>query len=392
MEALQCCPLGGGFRHCILRKVCHLTSVHWADDVRITCKECVSLAEAGWDVHLVAQGDLPSGFDGVTHHRLPPPPPRRFQRMVGATQRVYRLAKKVDAGIYHFHDPELMPLGLLLKLHGKKIVYDVHEDLPRDILTKTWIPRFLRRILAGLMNIAEHIASAIFDGVITATPTIAERFTSSKAVCVRNFPRLSEFKVVPRAACHSQRQSFVYIGLISHTRGLKNMLQAAAMIGKKNGALMKLELAGPVDRIDIRAAIHSSNADDLVRYHGCLDRIGIAQLLANALAGMVVLHPMPTFRHSLPIKLFEYMAAGLPVIASDFPLWRKIIDEARCGLLVNPLDTKKIAEAMQWILDHPDEARSMGQRGRDIVQQKFNWENEASELLNFYERLAGAGS
>lgn len=388
MEALQCRAVGGGVRHRIVRKVCHLTSVHRADDVRITHKECASLAEAGWCVHLVAQGDLPSGLEGVVHHPLPPAPSRRWQRIAGTTQRVYRKAKEVGADIYHFHDPELIPAGMLLKFTGKKVVYDVHEDVPRDILTKKWLPRYTRLVLAGLMNATEHISCSLLDGLVAATPTIAERFPAVKTACVRNFPRLSDFTVAPRMNSHQKPASFAYIGLINQARGLNNMLQAAAIIAERAGVLINLDLAGPLDEVNIKEAIHRYDAEHFVHYHGCLDRTHVAGLLNKARAGLVVLQPLPSFRDALPVKMFEYMAAGLPVIASDFPLWRKVVHEAQCGLLVDPLDTKEIARAMQWVVDHPDESRAMGQRGRKAVEQTFNWENEASALLNFYERVA----
>jgi hypothetical protein len=103
--------------------------------------------------------------------------------------------------------------------------------------------------------------------------------------------------------------------------------------------------------------------------------------------GLVILHPNINYVQSQPVKLFEYMAAGLPVIASDFPLWREIIDGAKCGLLVDPFDVKGIAEAITWLLEHPHEAELMGKRGQEAVYQKFNWNTEADKLIACYNEL-----
>ena len=388
MAPLQCRAVGAGICRGCLKKVCHITSVHCADDVRITHKECASMAQAGWEVHLVASGIAPPGLKNVAHHPLPPQPQTRLWRMLEQPWRAYRKAKAVDAEVYHLHDPELLPVGFLLKLRGKSVVYDVHEDVPRDILTKQWVSPVLRAVMASLMEAVERVAARLFDGVVAATPVIAQRFPPKKTVTVRNFPRESEF-LTPGNPAKQSPGLFVYVGLINDSRGLDTMLQAASLL-RTSGA--NLELAGPSDAADVEGILSRGPANANVRYLGLLDREGISRMLSTAAAGLVVLKPLQSFQEALPVKMFEYMAAGLPVIASDFPLWRTIIDGEKCGILVDPLDPQALASTMSWILEHPAEAAEMGKRGRAAVRERYNWESEARALLGFYEALSPRNS
>jgi glycosyltransferase involved in cell wall biosynthesis len=115
----------------------------------------------------------------------------------------------------------------------------------------------------------------------------------------------------------------------------------------------------------------------------------VMQLLATAQVGIVVDHPIPNYIDGYSTKMFEYMLAGLPVVASNFPLWQEIIGEAGCGLMVDPHQPEEVAEAIAWLLTHPDEAQKMGDRGRHAVLERFNWTIEAEKLLGLYSGLIG---
>jgi glycosyltransferase involved in cell wall biosynthesis len=359
--------------------------VHPTDDVRIFGKECRSLAMNGFDVTLIGPGDS----DIVEKVRIIGVPGartnRRIRRMIESSIRLTLKVVGRRADIYHFHDPELIVMGIVLKAIGRRVVYDVHEDLPRGIMHKHWIRPQLRAVVASVMTAIEAIAGAAFDGIVAATPTIAARFPPRKTVLIRNFPRVEEFAPVAGAAYCERPLQVAYVGLLDGTRGLFDMIEAAGRA--KNGGPCPLVLAGRFTTVDDEARSRASPSWPRVAYLGWLDRAGIARVLSCVRAGIVVLHPVPSYVVSYPIKMFEYMAAGLPVIASDFPVFREILDGGACGLLVEPRDPAGLAGAIQWIFDHPAEARVIGERGRRRVETLYTWEAEESRLADFYRRL-----
>jgi len=365
-------------------KICHLTSVHPPFDTRIFYKECRTLAQAGYEVVLVVQHDKNDVIDGVRIKAVPKPKNRR-ERMTKTVWQVYKAAVAENADIYHFHDPELIPVGIMLKLKGKKVIYDVHEDVPKDILTKYWIPSFLRRTASASASLFEKIGSKFFDGIIAATTTIADKFPLDKTAAVQNFPMLNEL-VTPDATPYPDRpNNIVYVGGIAALRGIREMVQAVELLPETLKA--RLCLAGVFSPAELYNDICAMPGWARVEFLGWQSREQVAALLGRVRVGLVLFHPAPNHCDSQPNKLFEYMSAGVPVIASNFPLWRKIIEGAGCGLVADPLDPHVIASAIEWLLTHPDEAEAMGKKGQEAVRKLYNWEHEAKALINCYERL-----
>ena len=373
------------------KEIAHITSVHPRADTRIRIREVGSLAPGlGRAVALFVQdgkGDSvePGGMIRIID--TGPAPQGRLARMTLGVWRMLRALHSARLRVVHFHDPELIPLGVILKCLGYRVVYDVHEDLPRQVLTKYWLPAFARRPVSWAMSACEWLAARVFDAIVPAEPKIAGRFPSHKTTLVQNFPIADELVVADGVPYRERPPHFACIGGISVIRGIHEMIQATAIARGADGQEVRLCLAGVFQPAGLLAEARSAPSWAQVDFHGWADRKQVAGILGSVRAGLAVLHPTPKYLDAWPTKMFEYMSVGLPVIVSDFPLWRSIVEDARCGLLVDPLDPQAIAGAMQWILDHPDEAEAMGRRGRTAVETHYNWETEAEKLIALYNKL-----
>lgn len=366
--------------------ITHLSSVHPAKDVRIYYKECRSLAARFGPVVLIAQTggrELCSGVEILPLKHFG----QRWNRMTLGMLNAAFQAFSARSKIVHFHDPELIPAGLVLRALGRKVIYDVHEDLPRQVMCKPWLAPPLRRLVGALTEVLERIAAKCLSGIVAATPTIASRFPSQKTEVIRNFPRLEEFNGADQP--YAERDPiFVYAGGISAIRGAREMVLATNAVSQDLRA--KLILAGSFMPHSFQRELEVTPGWHSVNYVGWRLPAEVVKILGSARAGLILLHPTINYLASLPIKLFEYMAAGLPVIASDFPQWKEIIEREGCGLMVDPLNPKAIAAAMEYLLTHPQQAAEMGERGRRAVLEKYNWESESRKLIAFYERLLAA--
>ena len=366
--------------------IIHFTTVHPRDDSRIRSKEVASLTRVFDDVQLYVQDGLGDEIDLQHGYRIIDTGPRlpRIKRMVVGGWRMFRAVLKARPHVAHFHDPELLPWAILLRLRGIKIVYDVHEDMPQQVKHNPGLPQWAQRTLPPFITFSEWAAGHIFDGFAVPTQTIAGRFPQKKTVLVRNFPILEELHRPNAAPMAARPAHFAYVGYISEVRNIYGMMQA---VSKLQDPSARLRLVGSfaIQDTEDRAKAMSEWAGSVV-FEGWASRAEVGAILGEVRGGLVVLKPVEHEMLTLPIKLFEYMAAGLPVVSSDFPVWKDIVDDAKCGILVDPLDPAAIAAGMQWLLNHPEEAADMGKRGRAAVEIKYNWAPEAERLVSFYRQ------
>lgn len=376
--------------------VCILTTVHPPFDTRIFHKESKTLVRMGYDVTLIAQHERDEVVDGVKIIALPKPR-NRLSRMFGLTWRAFRLALRQRADVYHFHDPEFLPFGVLLKMFTRgKIIYDVHENVPKQILNKMWLPVWSRKALGLAYVLVERICLPFIDKVVIAEDSYIANYRRRKnVVAILNYPLLPYLKATrpdtgwgEGASCGIRA---TYVGGVTKLRGALELIEALRIVkadGYRDitlhliGPLMLCELGGELARL-----IRQYGLEEDVRIPGPVPHEEVFSVLAQSHIGVAILHPDPNYVESLHTKLFEYMAAGLPVVASNFPLWKEIVEGNECGLTVNPLDPKEIAQAIEYLLTHPEEACRMGENGRRAAVEKYNWEREEKKLLQLYEEL-----
>lgn len=366
-----------------LKKICHLTSVHARYDTRILLKECSSLANNGFEVHLVvadSKGD--EEYNGIKIHDVGQSR-GRLKRFYKTTEKVYRKGLEIDADIYHFHDPELLPKGMKLKKAGKKVIYDTHEDLPRQLMSKHYISLILRKPLSVILEWYEDYAAKKLDHIITATPHIKKRFSklNKATTAINNYPLLSELNT-EITNWNDKKDEICYIGSITQIRGLEEVLDA---VGQLEG--INLNLAGSFSPHAFKSNLEQKEGWQNTNFLGQINRDEVKRVLRASKVGVVTFLPFGNHTHSQPNKLFEYMSQGIPLVASNFDLWKEIIEKVNCGICVDPKNPSAIANAITSLIKDDERSKKMGQNGRDAVLNTYNWESEEKKLIAIYKNI-----
>lgn len=364
-------------------KVCHLTSAHPENDIRIFHKQCISLSRGGFEVFLVASNATEKEINGVNIKTIKREYRGRLNRFLKTTNNVYRKALEINADIYHLHDPELLRIALKLKRKGKIVIYDSHEDVPKQIMDKHWIPYLLRHFISFCYSRYESYVCKRINGVISVTEKICQRFKriNKNVELIANYPLLEEADIIDKSTYLKKENQACYIGGLFPTRGISEIVEAV------KHTKVNLILAGNFSPVSYRSKLENNEGWENVKYLGLVSRVKIMEILKTSSVGLVTLHPTKSYLDSLPIKMFEYMSAGLPVVASDFPEWKKIITETECGICVDPMNIDQISEAIQYVLQNKDKAKEMGINGKKAFRDKYNWKVEEKKLLKFYNTL-----
>lgn len=364
------------------QKVVHITSAHPRDDIRIYVKECRTLAKK-YDVSLIVADGEPNEIRGQVNIVGTTKLAGRIARFLTSSWKLIHLARQSNADIYHFHDPEMMPCALRLNSSGKKVIFDVHEDYAGQAFTKSYIPSYVASFASKATLAVETYALSRLDALIAATPAIAEKLSkiNPNVYLVNNYPIVDELRF---ERVQEPDDIYVcYIGAIGEPRGIVQLVDAMALTCKP----VRLKLAGRMSR-PLENCLKHRKGWARVDYLGSISRPAVARLLAGARAGVVTFLPAPNHIDSQPNKLFEYMSAGVPVIASDFQRWRDIVTAEDCGLCVDPENPRSIADAIDRLCQDSAHAEMMGVNGLNAVERKYNWAVESEKLITCYEELA----
>jgi glycosyltransferase involved in cell wall biosynthesis len=355
-----------------------VSSNHSPFDTRIFEKEAKSLVNNGYSVGLVIPNNQDIYQDGIKIISVKPPE-TGWEKLFITPFRIFNKAIKLKGiSCYHIHDSELLFIGMLLKLFGKKVIYDAHEDTPLQLKYQHWIPNFIKPFFIIWYRFLEWLSGKIFDGIIVAEPVIAKYYPKEKTYLIRNFPITS---IIPKNNSWEKRNNqMVYIGSITKVRGLQEMLNAYAKIGSN----VEFILGGKFSPESLKESISEKNGVKFLSWL-TLDEVNI--VLSESKLGLIIPHPIQRYLTNFPVKLFEYMLAGLPVIVIENSLSAEFVKEADCGYIVDPFNENQVAESMSKVFENDALAMAMGERGRKLIIEKYNWENESKTLISFYNAL-----
>lgn len=354
--------------------VIHISILHSRLDPRIYQKECLSLSKNYRTILIVADGLGDQHTNNITIRDLG----KRYSlshRLFSLNKRVYKTAFKIQPDMVHIHDPELMPITLLIKLSAKcKIIYDAHEDLPLQIQRKPWIPKITKPLISV---VTKHLLSLLmkpFDLIVTATPDIPT-YNHKNTITIHNYPHKNgNFRV--RTKTHYPLM-LGYAGSLSDERGLTDMLNIAS-------PSRKLLLAGSfINQTTENKAKNHPNWRH-VDYRGYIDKNGINQLYTDSDIGLLLLQKGIGFEETLPTKLFEYMNAGIPTLCSNISKWEAIIDKFGCGIATEVKNEQLEAAINQ--LEKRETYRKMSENALNAAKH-FTWDSEEQKLLQSYSQL-----
>lgn len=358
------------------RPIVMLANGHPPFDTRIFVKEARTLAAAGYAVSIILPHDKDEEKDGV---KIMATAPLRngLQKLFISPWTIFRKAlRQPKQSIFVIHDSDILLTGIGLKLAGRKVVYDAHEDTPLQISYQHWIPKPLRKPYGWMYFMIEKVCGWMFDAIIVAEPIIARYFPEKKTYLVRNFPSATSFHEHPGIPYALRKPWMTYVGALTEPRGLYEMLEGAkaAAITTTFDFVLGGKFSPPHLEADVLARYK-------VNFLGWVSYNGLVDLLFESKVGIIIPHPNPRYITNYPVKLFEFMAAGLPVIASKEGEAAKFVQECNGGILVNPLDTNEVCDAIVWLFTHPDEAAAMGARGQRLIFETYNWEKEQTTLF-----------
>ncbi|EOR24631.1 glycosyltransferase [Clostridium sartagoforme AAU1] len=364
-------------------KICHISTAHKENDSRILLKECQSLSKAGYDVSLIINSNHDKTLYGTNIKALDYNNTGRLHRFFKKSRIALDKAIELDADLYHFHDPELIKLGMALKKKGKKVIYDVHEDVPKQILAKSYLgPIWIRKIISRGYNFYEKNRSKSFDAIIAASDELAAKFDNKSSISVKNFAIrdvIENAKPIKRE--NNDKFVIIYVGSITKIRGIRELIQVTELfLGK-----VELWILGPFESEELKKECMSLEGYKYCKYFGSLPVKDVYSYIKAADLGMCTLYPTENYKESIPIKVLEYMACEKPLVLSDFEFWKKFFGNV--GKYVDPLDINSIKEGIEYFSEDRSRIEIIGKENKESFINNFSWDREEKKLLELYKKV-----
>jgi len=360
-------------------KIAHLSIRHPASDNRLFYKQAVTLQKAGYSVNLIIPHPRDEVIQGINILSLPEYKKRR-DKILKNIPRTLIKSLKLNAKIYQLYDPEIIPVGLVLKLLGKKVICDFSEDYYSDTFDKKWLG-ILKKPAAIYISILQKIALKTFDNIIAAEPEIESKFKSDKTILLRNFPVLSIRDNPTRVSYKKNKFTLIYAGWLTRTRGIKEVIESLEFLETD----VEFLLMGKWEE-GYKEECEKLDGWRKTNYLGYKTLEEVFSYIKQSDIGICVLYPIPNYVLALPVKVFEYMAFSIPTIMSDFPYWKEMYSE--CALFVNPHDPKDIVKKVNILIKDKKLREKLGKRGGELIDAEYNWEKESKKLIKLYEDLS----
>jgi len=359
-------------------KIAHLSIRHPASDNRLFYKEAVTLQKAGYSVNLIIPHPRDEVIQRINILSLPEYKKRR-DKILKNIPRTLIKSLKLNAKIYQIYDPELIPVGIILKILGKKVICDFSEDYYSDTFDKKWLG-VLTKLAANYILTLQKIALKTFDSIIAAEPEIQSNFKSDKTILLRNFPVLSIRDNPTRVSYKKNKFTLIYAGWLTRTRGIKEVIESLEFVETD----VEFLLMGKWEE-GYKEECEKLDGWRKTNYLGYKPLEQVFSYISQSDVGICVLYPIPNYLLALPVKVFEYMAFSIPTVMSDFPYWKEMYSE--CALFVNPYDPRDIAQKINTLLGDGKLRKKLGKRGRQLIDTEYNWEKESEKLIQLYKNL-----
>lgn len=370
-----------------MKKVCHVISGYHRIDARIFQRQCKSLAKFGYEVSILTNDGEPNEIiENIKFFTTTWFWKSRIFILLFARLQFYKKAIDINADIYQLHSPELISLGLKLKRKGKIVFYDAHEDLPRHILEKDWIPVFLRKPLSFFIEIYMNSILKRYDEIISPHHHVVSNFKqiTNNVTVIANFPLVNPNVALDFEHYNSLENIMCYSGTVYSYSNQEVILEAMNNIKD-----IRYNIAGYIEKSHLQA-LAKYESFERVKFLGRIPWNDLNKFYKNSILGLVIYD----YKLNLGMKLgsfgtnkmFEYMEAGLPIICTNYELWKKVVEKYNCGICVEPNNLSQLESAISFLINFKEKAFEMGQNGRKAILNEYNWESQERIYIELFKK------